>query len=86
MKIMLVYLKKHSIDKIELLSWVSVVLILWGGYCTSVDIIPLNKWLLLFGSLGWTIVGLAWKKSSIWAFNLITAVFYLNGLYNDYFI
>lgn len=61
------------------LKWSSNILILLAALTTSLDIIPLNKYLFLFGSITWTIVGIIWKQPSVWTGNLILSVVYLLG-------
>ena len=64
-----------------ILKWLSNILILLAALTTSLDIIPLNKYLFLTGSITWTIVGFIWKQPSVWTGNLILSVVYLLGFF-----
>ena len=60
--------------------WAGTMLIVLSTYCTAIDIIPLNKVLLLAGSLSWLIVGIIWQQPSVWILNIYAVIILTYGL------
>jgi hypothetical protein len=63
------------------LKWASTLLVIAGAYCTSVDIVPLNKALLFTSSIGWTATGILWQQPSLWVLNGYLVLVYGYGLF-----
>ena len=64
-----------------LLKWTSTVLVIMGAYCTSMDIVPLNKALLFTSSIGWTVTAILWQQPSLWVLNGYLVLVYGYGLF-----
>jgi hypothetical protein len=63
------------------IEWLSVVLTIIGVICTSFDITPLNKYILLVGNSCWLILGFYWKKNSLIINQLIFVLIYIIGIW-----
>ena len=69
-------------NKVEwLLKWTANLIILAGAFTTSFDIVPLNKYLFLLGSVCWMIVGFIWRQPSLWTMNVIVSAIYIAGFF-----
>ena len=75
-KIMRGWLGKHE----TLIAWVSNIFIVSAAICTSLDFIPLNKYLYFIAALGWFFVGIVWRQSSVWGLNLFLMLMFGYGL------
>jgi hypothetical protein len=58
------------------IKWSCTALVIAGAYCTALDIVPLNKVLLLISSFGWTAIGFLWRQPSLWVLNLYLIIVY----------
>lgn len=70
------------VNRVEwLLKWTANIVILIAAIATSFDVVPLNKYLFLMGSLCWMLVGFIWRQPSLWTMNLVVSTIYVVGFY-----
>lgn len=67
------------------LKWISTILTIAGAIFTSRQIIPINILLHMLGSIGWTIVAIAWKEWSLIIINGMLIFIYMAGVITTYF-
>jgi hypothetical protein len=64
--------------------WTCTCVLLIGVGLTSFDIFPLNIWFLLFGNIGWILLGIVWRKTSLIVLQTVITVIYVAGLIKTY--
>ena len=60
--------------------WICTFVLLIGVVLTSFDIFPLNIWFLLIGNLGWIVLGIVWRKTSLIVLQTVITIIYVAGL------
>ena len=60
--------------------WACTFILLIGVGLTSFDIFPLNIWFLLIGNLGWIVLGIVWRKTSLIVLQTVITIIYVAGL------
>lgn len=68
------------------MEWGSTALLLIGVVFTSFNIFPLNLWTCLAANVGWTVMGILWKKWSLLIVQAVVSAIYIVGLVNHYWV
>ena len=68
-----------KLNRIEILEWSSTAILLLGVYLTSINLYPLNVYISLVGNIGWLIVGVIWKKWSLFTVQFVICGIYVLG-------
>lgn len=61
--------------------WIATFIALGTVYCTSHDIIPLNKYFGLTAAILWGWLGILWKQPSMLILNMIMSALYIKGMF-----
>ena len=64
--------------------WTCTIILLTGVVLTSLNIFPLNIWFLLLGNVGWILLGIVWRKTSLIVLQTVITVIYVAGLIKTY--
>ena len=67
---------------VKLLKWLSTIGIIGGMLLTAYNIYPLNLYIAIPATLGWIVVSIVWKESSLIAMNIIALCIYILGVIN----
>lgn len=67
------------------MEWGSTALLLVGVVFTSLNIFPLNLWVCLAANIGWTVMGIVWKKWSLLIVQAVVSAIYIFGMTKYYF-
>ena len=67
------------------MEWGSTALLLVGVALTSFNIYPLNLWVCLAANVGWTVMGILWKKWSLLIVQAVVSAIYIFGMVTYYF-
>ena len=73
---------KHDLS--WFVKWCSSLLVLTGMLLTSVDIYPYNLFFLLFGVMGWCVVGMLWHDFDFILLNGIARFIFALGILKFY--
>ena len=68
------------------MEWGSTLLLLIGVAFTSFNIFPLNLWVCLAANVGWTFMGIIWKKWSLLLVQAVVSAIYVMGIINHYIL
>ena len=67
------------------MEWGSTALLLVGVALTSFNVYPLNLWVCLAANVGWTVMGILWKKWSLLIVQAVVSAIYIFGMVSYYF-
>ena len=67
------------------MEWGSTALLLVGVALTSFNIYPLNLCVCLAANVGWTVMGILWKKWSLLIVQAVVSAIYIFGMVSYYF-
>ena len=64
--------------------WIATAILIIGVYQSSFNIFPSYLWFSFVGNLCWMVLGIVWKKWSLFVVELIIVGIYFVGLVNEY--
>ena len=67
------------------MEWGSTALLLVGVALTAFNVFPLNLWVCLAANVGWTVMGIIWKKWSLLIVQAVVSAIYIFGMVTYYF-
>lgn len=76
----------RKLNSVEILEWSSTAILLLGVYLTSINVYPLNVYVSLLGNIGWLIVGVIWKKWSLFTVQFVICAIYAFGYMSKIFM
>lgn len=79
---MFAYLKKQTWE--FWFEWIATAILITGVYQSSFNIFPSYLWFSFVGNLCWMVLGIVWKKWSLFVVELIIVSIYFVGLVEVY--
>ena len=73
-----------SKNKILIFEFISIIVLIFGVYLTSIDYYPYNLYINTLSNLLWMILGIFWKQWSLITVQLIMTLIYIYGLFHYY--
>lgn len=64
--------------------WSITALLILGVVLTSLNIFPLNLYVLLVSNIGWVVQAVLWKKTSLFIVQLVITIIYVFGIIKVY--
>ena len=68
--------------KVNIIKWISSLLIITSMLLTAFNIYPLNLYIAIPATIGWMVVSFVWKENSLIAMNVVALGIYLLGIFN----
>ena len=65
-----------------ILKWLSTIGIIGSMILTAYNVYPLNLYIAIPATLGWIVVSIVWKETSLIAMNVVALGIYLLGIIN----
>jgi len=70
----------HKKDHVWLVKWISSILMVVTMALTSANMYPMNIYIGLIASFGWTYVSLKWNDRALIILNTVAIIVYLTGV------
>ena len=64
----------------SVIEWSVTVILITGVILTSLDIYPVNLYVLAIGNFGWIYLGYVWRKWSLFIVQTIITTIYIVGI------
>ena len=67
------------------IKWLATLTLIVGTFVNALDIYPLGAWLLVLGSVFWSVVSISWREPALITTNVTLTIVGLLGLGINYF-